>query len=136
MKVALMTIVATITLAQAIVWAIAGVAIGLFIQGFLVPNPPAVVAQIDRQIAALWTLAGFNLVAVIAFIVRPMGLGWWLAMAAQVVNAAMFVLATNLFTTMAVNEAGFAVDAVAIAALVMMRRTVQPPPQPQGPQGR
>jgi hypothetical protein len=121
---ALMVIAVALAFVECVPWGIAAVLLWAFREGLFAPSPPDVVAHQTREAVFATAMTLLNLVAIVLFLARSRGAGWWVLTAVQAADAVSFGVwlivtpLTDSGTILLLSSgaaAGFATTAVLVA---------------------
>jgi hypothetical protein len=122
----LMVSAVLLALVESLTWSLVALLFWAFREGLFEPAPSDVVAYRTRLAVLVTAMTLLNLIAVVVFIVRSGGYGWWVLAVVQAADAISFVvwLIFNTLTdayTILILSTGAAIGAATMAVLVAFR---------------
>jgi hypothetical protein len=125
-KRAVMVIAVALALVECVVWGFAATLLWAFREGLFSPAPADVVAHQTREAIFATAMTLLNLAAVVLFLARSKGAGWWvltLVQAADIVSFGVWLIVTTLTDSgpILVLSSGAAAGAATTAVLVVFR---------------
>jgi hypothetical protein len=125
-KRALMVIAAALALGECVPWGVAAGLLWAFREGLFAPAPADVIAHQTREAVFATAMTLLNLAAVVLFLARSRGVGWWVLTVVQAADAVSFgvwLIVTTLTDsgTILILSSGAAAGAATTAVLLVFR---------------